>query len=107
MSLRDRLLETDLVAEQNPSFLYDKVTMDAWAANMPNLIPLLDFRPLPRRYKSNWRILHIDGFEEKTLQFLHFTPMDVYTGPDLRRVQFTPAPELRSGQRRLRYRDES
>lgn len=72
MSLRDRLLETDLISEQNPAW-YDGDLIEQWKENLPMLSELINFRPLPRRYKSNWRILHIDWFEARTVQF--FKPM--------------------------------
>ena len=34
---------------------------------------LLDFRPLPRSYRSIWRVLHIDGFEERSIYFFHLS----------------------------------
>lgn len=36
---------------------------------MPRLDETVDLRPIPRAYRSNWRVLHVDGFEEKFLQF--------------------------------------
>lgn len=48
---------------------YDSVAIEQWKLNTPMLSDFCDFRPLPRRYKSNWRILHIDGFEAKKVFF--------------------------------------
>jgi len=31
---------------------------------------LLELRPPPRRYHSNWRALHVDGFEDGFVQFI-------------------------------------
>ena len=70
MSMRDRLVPDDLVADQKPAVIwYDKKAIDQWRENLPNLTDLIDFRPLPHRYKSNWRILHIDGFECRPILF--------------------------------------
>jgi hypothetical protein len=34
---------------------------------------LMDIRPLPRRYRSTWRVLHIDGFEGgQTIRFFGY-----------------------------------
>jgi hypothetical protein len=59
----------------NAKAFYDKDMIELWKANTPRLDDLIDFRPLPRGYKSNWRILHIDGFEARTLQFFKPTKM--------------------------------
>lgn len=35
---------------------------------------MLDFRPLPRSYRSNWRVLHVDGFEGgRKIQMYRYT----------------------------------
>ncbi len=55
---------------------YDAVTLEQFVKNI-NLSSLLDLRPLPRGpYRSIWRVLHVDGFEDgKSLQMFHYTPM--------------------------------
>ena len=55
-----------------PNVFYDKDVLDQWKLNMPIVADLIDFRPLPHNYKSNWRVLHIDGFESRTIQFFRF-----------------------------------
>lgn len=80
----------------DPNIAYDSITLEelAFQCGLPTAA---DIRPLPRRYKSNWRVLHVDGFEGgRTIQWFG------YTGPDLRRVELIPAPPLRPGQQRLR-----
>ena len=57
------------MSEQNFIPFYDREIIELWKANMPDLSCSLDLRPLPRRYKSNWRILHIDGFEASKMVF--------------------------------------
>ena len=55
---------------------YDFEAIQNWQSAMPDFSVLLEMRPLPRRYKSNWRILHIDGFENsKPIQFFSFTKL--------------------------------
>ena len=62
------------MSEQNKSNIaYSPAAMKAFRENMPN-IPALDFRPLPRSYKSDWRVLHCDGFEEKKLLWFRYVP---------------------------------
>jgi hypothetical protein len=55
---------------------YDKDVLAQWRANMP-IMDVVDFHPLPCRYKSIWRVLHIDGFEERTIQFFSATQLDI------------------------------
>lgn len=88
MSMRDRLVPDDLVADQKPAVIwYDKKAIDQWRENLPNLTDLIDFRPLPHRYKSNWRILHIDGFEPGYRpSTIHFD-FKVGVAPGLRETQ--------------------
>ncbi len=45
---------------------YDAIAIEQWRANM-YFPELMELRPLPRKYKSNWRILHVDGFETKKI----------------------------------------
>ena len=60
----------------DPRIAYDFETTENWKLSLPDLRILLEMRPLPRRYKSNWRILHVDGFENgKPLQFFSFTSL--------------------------------
>ena len=49
---------------------YDFATIEQFKANL-YFPELMDLRPLPRRYKSNWRILHIDRFEDGKPIFWH------------------------------------
>ena len=54
------------------SIAYDKQTIEAWKAASLDVslsAALLDLKPLPRRYRSNWRLLHVDGFEAGAIQF--------------------------------------
>lgn len=72
---------------------------------------LSEYRPLPRVYRSNWRMLHIDGFETKPVQFFQFTPMhyDFKLGvvpPSQIRMTTIPAPPTPNGTF-LRIRDDS
>jgi len=67
MSLRDRLIQDDLISTENrvtdvatASYIFARRAMlgsDAWGALMYSA------STLPKPYISNWRILHIDGFE--------------------------------------------
>lgn len=49
-----------------------------------------DFRPLPRPYRSNWRNLQVDGFEERPLQFF------AYVRPEHYKLTTTAAPRPRT-----------
>ena len=65
-----------LVVVMDNTIAYGFETLENWQPNMPDFSALLEMRPLPRRYKSNWRILHIDGFENsKPIQFFSFTKL--------------------------------
>jgi hypothetical protein len=52
---------------------YDSISIEEWKMNTM-FDSFLDFRPLTRRYKSIWRVLHVDGFEAgKPVMFKTFS----------------------------------
>lgn len=74
MGFYERNVCDDLVSEQSQAYLaYDSDTMRKMMKF--DWTDLGEFRPLPRGpYKSIWRVLHVDGFEDgHTLQF--YIPM--------------------------------
>lgn len=50
--------------EEMSAITYDPEIIAQWKSEFVHLTVMAEFRPLPHRYQSNWRALHVDGFED-------------------------------------------
>ena len=75
---------------------YDEKSMGFVRAYLLGLGALIEPRELPRHYRSNWRVLHCDGFESRPILFFGgYIPFTHY------KMTVQAAPEPRATFRRI------